>query len=345
MLYTTRLSSSAAALLLAAQLGCRGVTADDEGSGAARRYFEGATLTYIVATEAGGGYDTYARLLARHLAPHLGVERIVVKNVPGGGHVRGARELASARPDGLTIGTFNTGLIYAQALSREAPAVDLRALSWVGKAGVEPRVLVASARAGFRSAEDLRRASRPLLVATSGAGSAGHVEAMVLAHALGLRVKPVFGLASHDAQLSMMRGEVDLEVASWSVARSFVENGHGHPVLRIGTADGLAATVPEAGQLVSTDDGRALLDIVRAQGDLFRWTAAPPGVPPDRLVHLRAAYVAALNEPGLRDEAERLGLPVRPMHGDALSAEVSRVVALAARHADLLRGVLDAPGR
>ncbi len=76
-------------------------------------FFKGKTMTYIVATSPGGGYDTYARLIAKHMEKYLPVGKIIVKNVPGAGHIIGANQLYAAKPDGLTIGTFNTGLIYA----------------------------------------------------------------------------------------------------------------------------------------------------------------------------------------------------------------------------------------
>ena len=73
-------------------------------------YFRGKTLTYIVSTNPGGGYDYYGRLMARYLEKHLPVSRVVVRNVPGAGHIIGANTIYVARPDGLTIGVFKTVL-------------------------------------------------------------------------------------------------------------------------------------------------------------------------------------------------------------------------------------------
>src|SRR4051812_49156075 len=82
-------------------------------------YFRGKTVTYIVGTDAGGGYDTYSRLIARFMQKHLPGSRFIVRNVPGAGHIIGANEIYTARPDGLTIGMFDTALVYAQLLERE----------------------------------------------------------------------------------------------------------------------------------------------------------------------------------------------------------------------------------
>ncbi len=80
--------------------------------------FRGKTITYIVATGPGGGYDTYGRLISRYMQKYLPGSRVVVRNVPGAGHIVGANTIYAAKPDGLTIGMFNTGLIYNQLLKR-----------------------------------------------------------------------------------------------------------------------------------------------------------------------------------------------------------------------------------
>src|SRR6185503_1916355 len=95
--------------------------------------FRGKTITYIVSTTPGGGYDTYSRLIVRHLQKYLPGSRILVKNVPGAGNVIGANQIYTARPDGTTIGMFNTGLIYDQLIRNRGLMFDLSKFSWVGK--------------------------------------------------------------------------------------------------------------------------------------------------------------------------------------------------------------------
>jgi len=99
----------------------------------AEQFFGGKTLTYIVSAEPGGGYDTYGRLIARHMEKYLPVRRIVVRNVTGAGNIIGANTIYVSRPDGLTIGTFNTGLIYGQLLDLQGIRFDLTQMSWIGK--------------------------------------------------------------------------------------------------------------------------------------------------------------------------------------------------------------------
>jgi tripartite-type tricarboxylate transporter receptor subunit TctC len=316
----------ASAVAAAALWACAGGSSGDDTSTTAREFFRGRTMTYIVSTAPGGGYDTYGRLVSRYLPKHLGVRTVVVRNVPGGGHIKGANAILAARPDGLTVGTFNTGLIYAQLLGREGLAGDLRHASWIGKAGIESRVLTVSSRSGFRSLEDVRQAKRPLLMATNGMGNQSYYDALLLAHVLGLRVKFVFGLASREAQLSMMRGEVDGEVGSDSISRPFVANGFGHALLRVGDSGEVDARIPDAMDLVTSAQGRQVVEFMALLNKLQRWTAGPPGIREDRLAALREAYTSALGDPGLLAEARKLDIPIAPMDGATLANEIHRLL-------------------
>lgn len=306
----------------------------------ARAFFEGQTLTYVVATEPGGSYDTYGRLVARLLPKHLGVARAVVKNVPGGGHIRGANEIAEAPADGLTLGTFNTGMIQAQLLRREGVRFDLNHLSWIGKAGGEPRVLVASRQSGVRTIEDLRRLDRPLVMANSGFGNEGYHDSLLLADALGFDVRFVFGLPTRAAQLSMMRGEVEAHMASTSAYRAFVRDGHGHIVVTLGTATALDEAAPWASALDLDPSTKGVLAFQSSLARLTRWTAGPPGIPEARLAVLRQAYTATLADPEFAASAAKLDLPLLPMDGATLAEEVARALSPAPAIRERLERVL-----
>src|SRR5258706_1886906 len=132
--------------------------------------FKDKTISYIVATGAGGGYDAYGRLIGRFLQKHLPGSRVIVRNVPGAGHIVGANTLYTSRPDGLTIGTFNTGLIYDQLIQREGVRFDLTKFSWIGKAANDTRALLISRDSGFNNFEDLRNSKTPVKFAASGIG-------------------------------------------------------------------------------------------------------------------------------------------------------------------------------
>jgi tripartite-type tricarboxylate transporter receptor subunit TctC len=311
----------------AVALGVGGCAGSPPAAGDPRGFFAGKTITYIVATEAGGGYDAYGRLVSQYLGKYLGARNVVVKNVPGGGHIVGTNELYHARPDGLTIGMFNSGLIYAQLLERRGFQARLERMSWLGKAGGEPRVLVTSAQSGFKSIDDVRRLGRPLLMGAGGVGTEGYIDATLLAAAIGLQTRVVLGLATRDAQLSMMRGEIEAQFVSASSSRPLLEGGYGTAIMRVGSGPGVDDRVPDAAALLTTDEGQRLVGLIQTVAMLGRWTAGPPGIAADRLGVLREAHAAALADPELLAAAKRLQLPIEPMDGAALADAVRRVLA------------------
>ena len=131
---------------------------DAFASETAKAFFKGKVITYIVAAKPGGGYDTYARLITRHMATHMPGTKIKVENVPGAGNIIGANRIYRSKPDGLTIGTFNTGLVYAQLLGREGVKFDLAKMVYIGKAASDPRVLIMSTQSDIGSFDDLMNA-------------------------------------------------------------------------------------------------------------------------------------------------------------------------------------------
>ena len=119
-------------------------------------YFKGKTVTYIVATAAGGGYDLYGRLVAEYMQRYLPGSTFVVRNLPGAGHLVGANTIYASRADGLTIGTFNTGLIYNQLVGLPGMKFDLTKMSWIGKATTEPRAIVIAQQSPIKTFADLQ---------------------------------------------------------------------------------------------------------------------------------------------------------------------------------------------
>ncbi len=283
----------------------------------AEGYFEGKTITYIIATDPGGGYDTYGRLIGKYLEKHLKAGNVIFKNLPGAGHIVGANTLAASAPDGLTIGTFNTGLIYAQVLQRDGVEFDLAKMSWIGKAAADPRVMILGAESGYKTFEDLKAAKDPVRFAASGVGSASYTDTNLIASALGLNIEIIPGYNGNEGEMAMMRNEVIGQVGSLSSLKPFVDAGNGTIVLGIG-----GGVEPQAVELAESDRGRSIAALVQALSELGRLTAAPPGVPDDVLAELRDAYWASVNDPELLAEAEKLGIPIEAANGADVDALV-----------------------
>jgi tripartite-type tricarboxylate transporter receptor subunit TctC len=276
-------------------------------------FYKGKTVTYIVATAPGGGYDTYGRLVTEYMQKYLPGSTFVVKNVPGAGHIVGANTIYASKPDGLTIGTFNTGLIYNQLISADGVKFDLTKMSWVGKAASEPRIFLAAEQAPIKTFQDILDSKVPLNFATTGIGSANYVEISSLTNLLKLPIKVLTGYNGNEDQLAMRRGEAAGTMGSRSSFEQFVKNGYGRFVAQIG---GKQTDLPQLRDLIKDPKGLTFVALIQSQGDIARLTAGPPGIPADRLETLREAYKKAMEDPELQAKAEKLSLPIDPAYGD-----------------------------
>ena len=276
-------------------------------------FFKGKTVTYIVSTAPGGGYDLYGRLIAEYMQRNLPGSTFVVKNVPGAGHMIGTNTIYASKADGLTIGTFNTGLIYNQLINAEGVKFDLTKMSWIGKAASEPRVFVVGSQSPIKNFKDLINSKEPQNFATSGIGSSNYVEINSLTNILKLPVKVLTGYNGNDDQLAMRRGETAGGMGSRSSFEKFVENGYGRFIAQIG---GKQKDIPQLKDSITDKNGLTFVALIQSQGDIARLTAGPPGIPKDRLDALIAAYKKSLEDPELQAKAEKLGVPVDPAYGN-----------------------------
>jgi tripartite-type tricarboxylate transporter receptor subunit TctC len=302
-------------------------------------FYKGKTVTYIVASSAGGGYDLYGRLVAEFMQKHLPGTIFIVKNVPGAGHLVGANTIYASKPDGLTIGTFNTGLIYNQLIGLDGVKFDLTKMSWVGKASADPRVFVVRPDLPIKTFADLQSYKEPIGFAVSGMGSASYVETSMLAKALKLPLKILTGYNGSDDQLAMRRGEIGGLMGARSSMDKFVGNGYGRFIVQIG---GNQTDLPQLSTLVTDPTGKALIALVQSQGDISKLTAGPSGIPADRLDALRAAYKAALEDPELEAKAEKLDRPVEPAYGEAVLKKVKEAMNQTPETIALLKEVMTA---
>ena len=304
-------------------------------------FYKGKTVTYIVATAAGGGYDAYGRLVSEFMQKHLPGSTFVVRNMPGAGHVIGTNAIYNARPDGLTIGTFNTGLLYNQLIGLEGAKFDLTKISWIGKAAADPRVFVIHAKSPIKSFKDLQGSKETVIFATSGIGSASYVETKILADALKLPIRIVAGYSGTEDMMAMRRNEITGIIGSRSSFEDFVKNGHARYIAQMG---GSEKDVPQLSTLAADADANAksLLALIQSQGEISRLTAAAPGIPADRLQALRTAYKQALEDKQLQARAEKFGRPVDPAVGEELEKMVRAALDQTPQTVALLAAVLGA---
>jgi tripartite-type tricarboxylate transporter receptor subunit TctC len=324
----SRIAAALAALLLA------GAPLTQAAESAAE-FYKGKTITYVVATAPGGGYDTYGRLVARYMNKYLPDSKIIIRNIPGAGHVIGANTIYAAKPDGLTIGTFNTGLIYLQLLHESGVQFDLAKMSWIGKAASDTRVLVLSKKAGLTKVQELMDPSKPpIKLFAAGVGSAGYIDTRLAVSAIHLNVQLIPGYNGSEGTMSMLRGETQGTIGSQSSYTQFVDDGNGIYVLETGGPPG--SKIPQAEQFAKDDNARRLLKMIAAESDVARLTAGPPGIPADRLELLRKVYLQALADPKLLADAKKMDAPIAPATGEHVQQVISEALQQSPQNLQLL---------
>jgi tripartite-type tricarboxylate transporter receptor subunit TctC len=308
---------------------------DDE----AARFFVGRTITYLVASQAGGGFDTYARIIARYLERHLPGTRVVVRNASGARHLVGTNETYNAAPDGLTIGTFMVGGVYPQLAGGVGVRYDLGRMSWIGNAASEPRALAVTTRSGVQSLDDVRNAAEPVSIVTGAVGSTPYFAVRSLGEALGLNFRLVTGFNDNEGDLAMVRGDVAGTLTSSTSLQPYIDKGLVRVILRLGGSPTSDDHVPHAEVLAASERGRRLMYLLEQQGLLARTTAGPPDIPAERLALLRRAYGAALADPDLRAEFARIHLPIEPLDADTVAAHIRRMLDQPPDVVDWLRSI------
>jgi len=275
-------------------------------------FYNGKTVSFIVATKPGGGYDAYARLVAPYLQKYLPGSTVLVKNVEGAGHIIGANTIYAAPADGLTLGTFNKGLIVSQLAGMEGIKFDLAKFVWIANAATEPRAMVVTAKGPYKTVEDLIAAPE-VKMGGAGVGSESSNDALMAAAILGFKVKMINGYAGQEADLAMMRGEIDGQIGTYSSMKPLIEQGEARAILIIGKED--VAGVPNLRQKAPAEK-KALVDLMESQAQLARVIAATPGIPEGRAKALRDAVKKAFADPELLAKAQQAGLPINYMSGE-----------------------------
>ena len=326
--------------LIVLPLAAVGLTASPAAAQTGADFYKGKTVTYIVSTAPGGGFDLYGRLVSEYMQKHLPGSTFVVKNIPGAGHLIGANTIYNSRADGLTIGTFTTGLLYNQLIKLDGVQFDMEKMTWIGKASSDPRMLTITSQLPIKTYQELLANKQPLNFATSGIGSSAYVETVMLTRALKLPAKILTGYQGTDDQLAYRRGEVQGSISSRSSWEAFVRNGYGTFIAQIG---GNQTDVPQLASLVTDPAAKALVALVQSQGDISRLTSGPPGIPQDRIDALRMAYRKAMEDPEMQAKAAKLERPLEPAYGEDVARMVKAALTQSPETIALLKQALEPP--
>jgi tripartite-type tricarboxylate transporter receptor subunit TctC len=302
-------------------------------------FYKDKQVKVVVGYGTGGGYDVYARQLARYLGKYIpGTPSVIVQNMPGAGSLRAANFIYSVAPkDGTTLGTFSRNMPLMGIVGNNANVqYDARKFTWLGSSSSyanDAYMMFVRADAPFKSIEDLRKKDGPTLVLGGTAeGATGNDIPVILRDALGLKLKLITGYPDGNAIfLAVDRGEVQGRTVGLSAVQSthdeWLKPGVMNILVQFGRATRLPQypNVPTARELAPNDANRALIELAELPYSLARPYAAPPDLPPERAKVLQEAFLAAHRDPQYVDESTKLKIDVSPIDGNAVIAALDRI--------------------
>src|SRR5687768_4962798 len=315
---------------LAIALMVRVTTAD---AASADDFYKGKTIRIVVGFSAGGGFDTYARAIARHMSKHIsGQPAVVVENMTGAGSLIAANHVYKvAKPDGLTIGHFIGGLFLGQVLGQKGIEFDARKFEFIGAPITDHVVCALTKASGITSVEKWMASKTPVKIGGIAPGTSTPDNATrILKEALGLPIQIVSGYkGTADVRLAAESGEIaggcwgwDSVSVTWQKALASGDavvvlqaNRRTHPDL---------PQVPQAIKLAKTEEGRNMIEVaIHGDSDIVRTYTLPPGTPKDRVQMLRKAFDATLKDPEFLADAKKSKLNVDPVAVEDVEKDIA----------------------
>jgi tripartite-type tricarboxylate transporter receptor subunit TctC len=298
-------------------------------------FYKGKQVNLVVGSSAGGGYDTYARLLGRHLGAHIPGEPVIVtSNMPGAGSNIAAAYIYNVAPkDGSAIGAVQTAAVLDPLFADKTRLQhDSSKFIYLGSGTVDYYVCVVRADAPVKDFKDAL--THEVIMGASAPGTSTRDFPALLNNTVGTKFRIVSGYpGTREITLAIEKGEVQGVCGfSWSslsaqhpdwLASGFIrilvqENPKGHPEInRMG--------VPHATDFAKSPQDRAIMELVYASEVFGRPYVLPPGVPAERVAALRKAFLDTMKDPELKAEGEKLGLDLDPISGEELQEIAAKI--------------------
>jgi tripartite-type tricarboxylate transporter receptor subunit TctC len=296
----------------------------------AASFYSGKTLRIVVGFSAGGGYDQYARLLARHIGRRIpGNPAVVVQNMPGSASLKSVQYLDAGAPaDGTLITTFNPGLITQSITSPDKVPVKFLNYAWIGNISEDFRVCYAWNTTGVKNWQDFLRKEN-LKFGNTGVGTSAYIDNRIISVLMGAKIQQVQGYpGSADKRLAIERGELDGDCGSWtSVPEDWVRGNKITLLVRFSRTrlPAMPETMAYASDLLSDQKKKETFSLLTAGALIGRPFIAPKNVPADRIAALQAAFDATMKDPEFLADAEKQGMTVTPLAGAEVETAISKL--------------------
>jgi tripartite-type tricarboxylate transporter receptor subunit TctC len=317
------------------------VAGDAFGQDQVAQFYKGRQITMIVGSSAGGGFDLYARLVARHLPKHVpGNPSVVVTNMPGAGSNTAATHLFNAATkDGTQIGALQNSAVMDALFDASLGGGrrlrhDATKFVHVGSATTDHYVCIARADAPVKSFKDVL--TQELLIGASQPGTSTRDYPAMLNTTTGARIRQVSGYpGTREITLAIEKNEVHgLCGFSWSSLKAQRPDWLASGFIRVlvqehdkGNPEITALGVPLAVDFATSPENRRIMELVYSAQTFGRPYMLAPGVPEERVMALRQAFMATMRDPELLSDAQRSGVAIDPISGEELQALAVRIFA------------------
>lgn len=301
------------------------------------QFYKGNTIRLVIGSSAGGGYDTYGRLIARYMSQYIpGNPTILPVNMPGAGSRTAAFYVYGVAPkDGTVIGAIFPGAIMEPLLGDKARVKhDPQKLIYLGTATRDVYLCLGRTDAEAKSFKDVL--TTPITVGGTAPGASTHDFPVMLDNILGAKFKVVSGYkGSHEIMLAIEKNEVQGACGiSWPTVAthfsSWIENKFAMPLVQesAGSHPAMAKLgVPLAVDFAKTPDDRKILELVYSQTIFGRPYVLAPETPGERVAALRKAFMAALGDKQLLADAAKMHVDIDPVPGDELQSLIAKIYA------------------
>jgi tripartite-type tricarboxylate transporter receptor subunit TctC len=317
----------------------------------AEDFYKGKTITIVVGSSSGGGYDTYARFLARNWPKYIsGNPNVVVENMPGAGSLKATNYIFNVAPkDGTAVGAVQQGILFEPLFktmgSGKEAKFDPMKLGWIGAATHDTSIMVVWHTTPFKSLADIKSAQ--VLTGSAGATTNYSVYARLMNATMGTHLKIVEGYrGTSDVTLALERGEIQA-VTGWDYSSligtkaDWVKNHDVRILVQFG-AHKLSdlPDVPLAREQATTAVNRKVLDLITLRQEIGRPYIAPPGLPADRLATLSGSFQKMMHDEAFLDDAREHRSEIDPSTADECRAVIKEGYAAPADIVKKARAIL-----
>lgn len=310
-------------------------------------FYKGKTLTIIVPYGPGGGYDQWARLIAPYLQKYLGLAKVDVQNVTGGGGLVGTNQLYSAKPDGLTIGDTNAGGdVFDQITHAPGVQFDVRKINWIGRPDHDPGMIVSRVGSAYKTFDDVLMAKNghsTVRVVSDGVGDVHYFGALIAMNAFNTPFHMIAAYKdSSELKAGFLRGDGDVVELSASDLMPMVQSGKAQVIAM--QSQSRWSEMPNIPTLVEIAQKQGLsadqVEVLKSVAGVFEMGhsfMAPQGVPADRLQTLRDAFKKAVEDPDFQAAAKKANRYVGYASPEELQQMANTALANEAKYQPLLQ--------